>query len=347
MLNASGEHLLLMRDHEQNRTVWPRVTIVTPSYNQRAFLEETLCSVLSQGYPNLEYFVIDGGSSDGSVELIKKYERHIAYWISEKDRGQSHAINKGFRRSSGAILGWLNSDDVMKPGALFAIADALRSHAEPAWLIGASELIDERSRPLRIQRVSRIDEAFFFAWSDDVWIPQQSTFWNRVMWEQVGPVREDLTYAMDVALWLKMFELASPLLIPHVLSGYRFHGDCKTMSHLLDSRREVIALLQAYRRRHADFRNAGKALEASQSDEILQWAYRSYYARQNRQARACLAYAARLFPRHLFRKKWLFLAWQLTVGSMFGDACGNYLREAARHLRGETINVEESGRIMK
>lgn len=329
----------VIRNYESNRTSWPRITVVTPSYNQRVFLEETICSVLSQEYPALEYVVIDGGSTDGSVELIKKYERHLAYWVSEKDRGQSHAINKGFRRSSGAILGWLNSDDVMKPGALFAVAESLSPHPEPAWLIGASELIDERGRLLRIQQPNQIDEAFFFAWSDTVWIPQQSTFWNRAMWERVGPVREDLTYAMDVALWLDMFERAAPLLTPQALSCYRFHDDCKTMAHLLDSRRETIALLRAYRRRHPESQNTGNCLEARQSEELLGWAYRSYYARQSRQARACLAYSARLFPRRLCEKAWLFLAFQLTAGRLCGDEYGNRLRDIVRKLRGNASNL--------
>lgn len=323
----------------KNDIYWPVISVITPSYNQGAFLEETIRSVLFQGYPNLEYIVIDGGSTDGTLDILKQYQKFFHYWVSEKDFGQSHAINKGFRQSSGEILCWLNSDDVMKPGTLHAVARQLRTNACPGWLIGASEMIGTQGQSFGIQRVEQIDHAFFFAWSDTVWIPQQSTFWNRAMWERVAPVREDLTYAMDVALWLKMIEYAIPLLTSRVLSCYRFHDDCKTVTHPLDSRRELIKLLRAYRRCHSELRNVGNLLEADQSEEILEWAYRSYYAHQYRQAKRCLTFALCLFPRLFFRKTWLFLAFQLTAGRLIGDKYGERLRDIVRKFNNAGINV--------
>src|SRR3990172_2381086 len=109
---------------------YPKITVVTPSYNQVSFLERTILSVLNQNYPNLEYIIIDGGSTDGSVEIIKKYESKLAYWVSEPDRGQSHAINKGWMRSSGEIMAYLNSDDTYRDGALFCIAKYFTEHPE-------------------------------------------------------------------------------------------------------------------------------------------------------------------------------------------------------------------------
>src|SRR5437870_5518796 len=103
----------------------PRISMVTPSYNQGPFIRDTILSVLGQGYPNLEYLIIDGGSTDSTVEIIKEYEKHLSYRVSEKDNGQSHAINKGFRKATGEILMWLNSDDLLMPGALFFIADKI------------------------------------------------------------------------------------------------------------------------------------------------------------------------------------------------------------------------------
>src|SRR5437588_6081454 len=118
---------------------WPRISIVTPSYNQGQFIEETIRSVLLQGYPDLEYIIIDGGSQDESVEIIKKYEPWLTYWVSEQDRGQSHAINKGFDRSTGLILGWLNSDDVLLPNALATVAVAMPRPEEPVVIAGKAQ----------------------------------------------------------------------------------------------------------------------------------------------------------------------------------------------------------------
>src|SRR5262249_30682863 len=118
---------------------WPRLSIITPSYNQGQFIEETIRSVLLQGYPDLEYMIIDGGSTDNTVEIIRKYDPWLEYWVSERDRGQSHAINKGFRRSSGALLGWLNSDDVLLPNALATVATALGSPEQRVLIAGTAE----------------------------------------------------------------------------------------------------------------------------------------------------------------------------------------------------------------
>lgn len=121
----------------------PKISIVTPSFNQGKYLEKTILSVLEQDYPNLEYIIIDGGSTDNSVEIIKKYEKHLAYWVSEPDRGQSHAINKGFGHATGEILGWLNSDDYYAPGAPQAIAEAFLANPDVGAIVGAGEFLFE------------------------------------------------------------------------------------------------------------------------------------------------------------------------------------------------------------
>ncbi|NVO00781.1 MAG: glycosyltransferase, partial [Geobacteraceae bacterium] len=153
-------------------TAPPKITIVTPSYNQGRFLEKTILSVLDQGYPNLEYIVIDGGSTDESVEIIKKYADRLTYWVSEPDRGQSHAINKGFERATGEIFGWLNSDDWYHPGALQAVAEAFAANPDVGAVVGAGEMVDEEGKQLIYKSTTKVDLDFLYHWLDDFfWQP--------------------------------------------------------------------------------------------------------------------------------------------------------------------------------
>jgi glycosyltransferase involved in cell wall biosynthesis len=178
---------------------WPLISIVTPSYNQGQFIEETIRSVLLQGYPNLEYIIIDGGSSDESVEIIRKYEPWLAYWVSEKDRGQSHAINKGLRRSSGEVFNWLNSDDLLAPGAL-AETGRLWSVEQPHMLTGRGLLVEAVSRRI-IQDWTPTVPYTPLALTDRsgsvMLMLQPSTFIARRLLCATGGVREDLQFRMD------------------------------------------------------------------------------------------------------------------------------------------------------
>ncbi|MCZ7545716.1 MAG: glycosyltransferase [Anaerolineae bacterium] len=163
---------------------WPRITVVTPSYNQGRYLEETIRSVLLQGYPNLEYIVIDGGSTDNSVEVIQKYEPWLAFWVSESDRGQCHAINKGFARSTGQIMCWLNSDDVFLPGTLVCVAEMLVGRKR-AMLVGSAILTDgpEQLSGRLDDRKPNWDQVIY----DGRGFPQPSVFWTRDLSELAGP----------------------------------------------------------------------------------------------------------------------------------------------------------------
>lgn len=185
-------------------TSWPLITIVTPSYQQAEFLEETLRSVLLQGYPNLEHIVVDGGSTDGSVEIIERYAPWLSWWVSEADRGQSHAINKGFSRATGHILGWLNSDDIYYPGVLRSVAEAMHG-AGTEIVLGAMDKVQfgsgdpefvKRSLPWEGERFHRFPildkgpvEPFHFY--------QPSMFWTRRLWEETGGLDERYRYVMD------------------------------------------------------------------------------------------------------------------------------------------------------
>jgi len=178
---------------------WPRISIVTPSYNQRMFIEETIRSVLLQGYPNLEYVIMDGGSTDGSVQIIRKYQPWLAYWISEKDAGQVAALNKGLSQATGAYLNWLNSDDSLLPNALEAIA-SIAQLAPDADLISGARLHKDAGDVLRgCQATWMEDWPFYLSGLSD--FPQEATFFSRSIWEKIGKLDERLNYMFDVAFF--------------------------------------------------------------------------------------------------------------------------------------------------
>ena len=143
----------------------PKLSIVTPSFDQGKFLEETILSVLDQNYPNLEYIIIDGGSTDESVEVIKRYEKHLAYWISEKDRGQVHAINKGIERTTGDIFGFLNSDDLYLPGTFATVTEHFDNHPESEWVCGDTVMFGDGLEDELIQTVAPKSAAHCLSWA--------------------------------------------------------------------------------------------------------------------------------------------------------------------------------------
>jgi len=210
---------------------WPRISIVTPSYNQGQFIEETIRSVLLQGYPNLEYIIIDGGSTDESVEIIRKYEPWLAYWVSEKDRGQAHGLNKGFAQTSGAIMAWINSDDLYLPGAFQAVGEIFAAYPDLVWLTsGMPSECDEQTRVV-LNYASGFSSRFFSVAGylghlySSGWIQQESTFWRRELWQQGGgTIDETMTLALDFELWSRFF-CHSPLAVVQAPLGcFRFHN---------------------------------------------------------------------------------------------------------------------------
>ena len=202
---------------------WPRISIVTPSYNQGQFIEETIRSVLLQGYPNLEYIIIDGGSTDNSVEIIKKYDQFLSYWVSEPDNGQSSAINRGMNRASGVWFNWLNSDDILLPNAMFTLAEIVLLDSEIKWISGGRLLISKigsyvdhylpwRTNPV----VIGLDYPALF--------PQDATFF-RLDWVRSEniQIREELHNVMDTVLYFELMEIERPLLTTAIFSAMRLH----------------------------------------------------------------------------------------------------------------------------
>jgi glycosyltransferase involved in cell wall biosynthesis len=207
----------------------PKITIITPSYNQAQYIEQTICSILEQGYTNLEYIIIDGGSSDGSVEIIKKYESQITYWVSEKDRGQSHAINKGLAHATGEIFNWINSDDYLEPGALFHIAECFQNNPEVKAVGGYCRLFNNQTPFSIISRIGRdgtTEENIIHYWMN-----QPSTFFKTEIIKEFGGVNETLHYCMDLELWFRFlakYSIQNIYLSRHLLSHFRHHDDSKT-----------------------------------------------------------------------------------------------------------------------
>jgi glycosyltransferase involved in cell wall biosynthesis len=226
-----------------SRVDWPRITVVTPSFNQGEYLEETIRSVLLQGYPNLEYIVVDGGSTDGSVEIIRKYEDHLAWWVSEKDAGQSHAINKGLARATGQVYAYLNSDDVYEPDALFACAEPFRSGAE--WVAGKVLCFEEGrgSWPF-----PELPGHGFTRWFLSCPISQPGVFWGAGVQERAGPFREDLRYIMDYEFWLRLrfVQRIKPLYIDRVVAHYRMHPISKGIAEQGGMGAEIQATVRGF-----------------------------------------------------------------------------------------------------
>jgi glycosyltransferase involved in cell wall biosynthesis len=205
----------------------PLVSIITPSYNQANFLPETIESVLSQDYPNIEYIIVDGGSNDDSVEIIQQYSGKLSWWVSEPDQGQTDAINKGFAHASGEILAWLNSDDTYQPGAIHQAVETLLAHPEVAMVYGDANLINEYGNiigrfPARQTDLQKLLRGF-------VHIPQQTTFFPARVWLQVGPLDPTIHFAMDYDLWVRMAKLAPLLYVPLLWANFRLHGEGKSV----------------------------------------------------------------------------------------------------------------------
>jgi glycosyltransferase involved in cell wall biosynthesis len=211
---------------------WPRISIVTPSYNQGQFIEETIRSVLLQGYPNLEYIVVDGGSTDNSLEIIRKYSPWLAYWVSEPDRGQAHAINKGFHRATGDMTAWINSDDLYAPTALSVVA---KRHAEQpaAVILGSVENFRNGTGAAEIIRQSNVNlRALLLPETERCTWHQPGIFVPRSVLDPAGPLDETLHYSFDLDWLCRLVQRAPVTYLDQLVARFRIHETAKSTAHL-------------------------------------------------------------------------------------------------------------------
>jgi glycosyltransferase involved in cell wall biosynthesis len=207
----------------------PRFSVVIPTLNQAATIEDTLLSLIHQNYPNLEIIVADGGSSDATASVLNRYREHLNAVLPGPDKGQSDAINKGFARASGDIFFWLNSDDYLLPGALWRVAASFQADANLEFVVGAGDVISLDHQFLRHIPPMAMDEASMLNWKNDQWVMQQCCFWTKELWQRVGGVDEQLHLLMDYDLWFRFSRITIAAMINEKLAVMRYYPETKTV----------------------------------------------------------------------------------------------------------------------
>lgn len=219
----------------------PRISVITPSYNQGEFIEKTICSVCTQDYHNLEHIVIDGGSTDATGDVLERYKSTFAYCVSERDRGQSEAINKGFRRATGELLCWLNSDDCLEPGTLAYVGAYFNAHPEVDMIAGGVRRVDAHGRELTVEPGRYVNRQQLLTYWRGYDMHQPSIFWRRRVYEALGGVNERLHLTMDFDYWLRAaaarFHIAS---VDRTLSCTILHDRQKTARGYASYRRHQL-----------------------------------------------------------------------------------------------------------
>lgn len=215
---------------KKKQQVYPKISIITPSFNQGHFIKETIDSVLSQKYPNVEYIVMDGGSTDDTVSILKSYGKKII-WSSKKDKGQTNAINTGMKKATGEILAYLNSDDVYLPNTLHTVAEYFMSNPDAQWLTGDYFIIDEHGNKIQslIASYKKLLRNFPNKTTLTIanFIIQPSTFWRKPVMKKLGFFNESLHYCMDFEYWMRIIEKYPLHILPNHFSLFRIHGNSK------------------------------------------------------------------------------------------------------------------------
>jgi glycosyltransferase involved in cell wall biosynthesis len=226
-----------------------KISIVTPSFNQRRFIERTINSILGQNYPELELIVMDGGSTDGTIDILKKYGDRII-WRSEKDRGQSDAINKGLRLATGDIVAYLCSDDTYQPGALQKVAEFFQNNPQTKWVYGKCRMIDENDREIR-KPITRYKNFMLRRYSYpkllvENYISQPATFWRRSLLDELGFIDENEHLCMDYEYWLRLGQRYPAGVIDSYLANFRHYTTSKSGSRFTQQFRDELRVAKKY-----------------------------------------------------------------------------------------------------
>ena len=226
-------------------TQFPKISIITPVFNRVGMIEHTIQSVLGHNYPNLEYIIIDGGSTDGTVDIIRKYTSQLAYWVSEPDNGMYHAIMKGMAMATGEIVAWINSDDMYHTNALNIVGQIFAQLPEVEWLTGTPTLYNTEGLCVKTFPTQ------YWSWErfmrgDFRWLQQESTFFRKALFDKVGGLNLHYQLAADFELWCKMFQVARLYSVNTILGGFRQHGNQLSIEGQIRYEAEVQDICQTY-----------------------------------------------------------------------------------------------------
>jgi len=223
---------------------WPKISLVTPVFNSARYLEAAIRSALSQQYPNLEYIIVDGGSTDGSIDIIRKYESQLGLWMSESDRGMYDAINKGFARSTGELMGWISATDLLHPGSLSVVGGVFRRFPKVEWITGRPTGFNDDGMAVEFLKLRQWSRMPFLAGANR-YIQQESTFWRRSLWEQAGSRVDDTRRsASDFELWVRFFRYAKLYPVDALIGGFRSHPDSLGLQNLEECHRIQDAIIE-------------------------------------------------------------------------------------------------------
>lgn len=244
--------------------MWPRISLVTPVRNSGKYIEQTIASVLAQEYPNLEYIVVDGASTDGTLEIIRKYEGHLNFWISEPDRGMYDALNKGFARSTGEIMGWISATDKLHPGGLKVVGEVFRAFPDVSWITGRPTHFNEDGYTINVADIPNWTRLAFLA-GFNRYIQQESTYWRRSLWDKAGAYLDAsgrCGIASDFELWVRFFRHAKIYPVDALIGGFRMHDASMSLGDLEACHRIHEEILAA-ELQHAPDRTVLRAFRAA------------------------------------------------------------------------------------